>query len=523
MERAMTTGTESSGHIDAARIRACLEKMLATDIFSQAERQRRLLSYLVSETLDGRGGRLKGYSIAMAVFDRGADFDPSTEPIVRVEAARLRSKLREYYEREGRGDPLRIEIPKGSYAVQIGASKIEKPREAPSREDKPTIAVLPFANLGDDPSQAYFADGIAEDLTTDLSKLSGLVVISRHSSFLYRRSSKPASEIAKELGVRYLLEGSVRRADTRVRIGANLIDTATGAQIWAERYDRELSDIFAVQDDVARRILSSLKVKLVGAESGRLGSDGAISAEAHDQLLRGLERLWQYERSAVEESLQFFNEAIRIDPHYAPAHAYLARALMFLWALSYAADDMRDLAFRHAQQAVALDEEFPMGRAVLGWIHLWRREGDEALDAGRHAVALDPNNADARLFLSITLSGLGRGQEGMSYIRSAIRLNPHPSALHLMALGANYFILGQFEDAAEAFRQGTALRPGFTPNYQLLAQSLLRLGRRREALDAWRKCLSVSKDRPNLNFTIAEPWRSEYQADLETLQKLDQC
>ena len=238
--------------------------MLATDIFSQAERQRRLLSYLVSETLDGRGGRLKGYSIAIAVFDRGADFDPSTEPIVRVEAARLRSKLREYYEREGRDDPLRIEIPKGSYAVQIGASKIERTREAPTREDKPTIAVLPFANLGDDPSQEYFADGIAEDLTTDLSKLSGLVVISRHSSFLYRRSSKPAGEIAKELGVRYLLEGSVRRADTRVRIGANLIDTATGAQIWAERYDRELSDIFAVQDDVARRIVASLKVKLAG-------------------------------------------------------------------------------------------------------------------------------------------------------------------------------------------------------------------------------------------------------------------
>jgi TolB-like protein/Flp pilus assembly protein TadD len=518
----MTTGSESLGSIDAARIRACLDKMLATDIFSQAERQRRLLSYLVSETIEGRGERLKGYSIGMAVFDRGADFDPSTEPIVRVEAARLRSKLREYYEREGRDDPLRIEIPKGSYAVQIGASKIEKVRAAPSGEDKPAIAVLPFANLGDDPAQAYFADGIAEDLTTDLSKLSGLVVISRHSSFLYRRSSKSAGEIAKELGVRYLVEGSVRRADTRVRIGANLIDTATGAQIWAERYDRELSDVFAVQDDVTRRIVSSLKVKLVGAELGRLGRDGAINPEAHDQLFRGLERLWKFERSSVEESFQFFNEAIRIEPHYAPAHAYLARAQMFLWALGYADDDMRDLAFTHAQRAVVLDEEFAMGRAVLGWIHLWRGEGDEALDAGRHAVALDPNNADARLFLSLTLGGLGRGQEGLSYIRSAIRLNPHPSALHLLALGVNHAVLGQIEDAAEAFQQGVALRPSFTPNHQLLAQMLLRLGRRQEALDAWRKCIALSKVRPSLNFTIAEPWRSEYRADLETLQKLDQ-
>jgi adenylate cyclase len=522
--RQMTTGAESSRNVNAARVQACVDKMLATDIFAQAERQRRLLAYLVSETLCGRGDRLKGYTIAMAVFDRGADFDPAIEPIVRVEAARLRAKLREYYDGEGRSDPLRIEIPKGSYAIRICAAKADEERRDhfATAGDKPSIAVLPFANLSDDPSHDYFADGIADDLTTDLSKLSGLVVISRHSSFLYKRSDKSVGAIAKELGVRYLVEGSVRRAEKRVRVGASLIDTVTGAQIWAERYDRELSDIFAVQDDVAKHIVKSLQVKLVGAESDRLGHEGTSSAEAHDQLLRGLERFWRYDWKSVQEAVQFFEEALRIDPDYAAAHAWIARAQMFLWALTNSNGRMIETAFDHAQRAVMLDDELPLAQTMLGYIHLWRREGDKALDAGRRAVALDPNNADARLFLSIILHGLGRSKEGLEYVRSAIRLNPHPSAFYLTALGANYTGLRQYEEAAAAFTEGIKLSPTFAVNHLLLATTLLALGRTKEALGAWRAFSDLSGGRPAPSWMIAEPMRSEFDAYVAELERLNQ-
>lgn len=507
---------------ETEQINACLAKILATDVFAQSERQKRFLAYLVSETLSGRGDRLKGYSIAMAVFDRGADFDPSTEPIVRVEAARLRGKLREYYEREGCCDPVRFEVPKGSYAVQFACDMKGAPQPAPVRQEKPSIAVLPFANLSDDPSQDYFASGMAEDLTTDLSKLSGLIVISRHSSFLYKSSAKPAAAIAAELGVRYLVEGSVRRVGDRVRIAANLIDADSGAQIWAERYDRELKDIFDVQDDVARRIVKSLQVRLVGAESDRLGHEGTSSAEAHDQLLRGLERLWHYDRESVEVAVRFFGEALRIDPRYAAAHAWLARAQVFLWVMYYGNDEILELSFRHAQQAVALDDQHPLAHAVLGWVQLWRGEGDEALDSGRRAVALDPNNADARLFLSMTLNGLDRCKDGLDYIRGAIRLNPHPSALYLMALGGNYFGLGQYEEACEMFRQGIELRPFFPPNHQWLAVALHRLGRAGEALASWRACLALTGGRPTRYYVIVEPIRSEYEAAVAAMERLNQ-
>ena len=382
-------------------------------------------------------------------------------------------------------------------------------------------AVLPFTNLSDDPGQDYFADGIAEDLATDMSQLSGLVVISRHSSFLYKRSVKPAATIADELGARYLVEGSVRRADDRVRIAASLIDAASRAQIWAERYDRDLKDIFAVQDDVARRIVKSLRIKLVGTESDRLGHEGTSRADAFDQLLRGLERLWRYERKSAEEAMQYFTEALQIDPDYAAAHAWLARAYVFAWAMHWADDAVLDVAFRHAQIAVALDHDLPLAQAVFGWAHLWRREGDEALEAGRHAVALDPNNADARLFLSITLNALGRAKEGLEYIRSAIRLNPHPSALYLMSLGANYLALGQFEAAAEAFAQGIELKPNFPPNHLMLARTLLRIGRNEEAVAAWRSCLALTGGQSVRIFAVAEPLRSEWEDDLAALEQLD--
>jgi len=482
----VTNWQEPQSKAKTETVKACLAKMLQTDIFARAERQKRLLAYLISQTLAGHCDRLKGYTIAIDVFDRSSDFDPTVEPIVRVEMARLRAKLREYYADEGRLDPVRIEIPKGAYSVRICDTADARlgGADAARKEEKPSLAVLPFANMSDDPGQDYFVDGIVEDLTTDLSKLSGLVVISRQSAFAYKGTGKSAGDIARELGVRYLVEGSVRRAGHRVRIAAHLIDSATGAHLWADRYDRDLKDIFDVQDDVARRIVKSLQVKLVGIESDRLGHEGTSSLEAHDLLLRGRERLSHSSREPTAEAHAFFAKAVVRDPSYAAAHAWLARSYVFQWAMNWIGEDSLEVAYRHARTAVALDDNLPLGHAVLGWVQMWRKQANEALSAGRRAVALDPNNADARLFLSITLSALGRGKESLNYIRSAIRLNPHPSALYLMALGLSYYVLGQFEEAIEAYQRGVELRPLFPPNHQCLAMAYLRLERQEEALAA---------------------------------------
>ena len=330
---------------EAALVRECVEKILGCRLFSQAEHQQKFLHYLAEQTLTGQGHRLKGYSIGAAVFDRNDDFDPRLDAIVRVEATRLRSKLREYYEDVGRLDEVRIELPKGCYELkfsfQTGACRSEQ-AVSPSAlgidaetsilmpaisvpSDKPSLAVLPFANLGRDPDQDYFADGMTDDLITSLSKLSGLLVIGRQSVFVYKGSNKDAREIARELGVRYLLEGSVRRLEHRVRINAQLVEAAHGLQVWAERYDRDLEGIFALQDDVTRRIVEALEVHLSEAESKTFIRADKVNVEAHDLLLCGRERFWEFTIESAEAAQELFIKALEVDPNYATAHALLAR------------------------------------------------------------------------------------------------------------------------------------------------------------------------------------------------------
>jgi len=329
---------------DAKSIEAvtCLERVLASPPFVQSERLQRFLAFIVTETLAGHADRLKGYTIGIEVFDRDESFDPAIDAIVRVEATRLRAKLREYYDAEGRDDPVRFELPKGRYSVHIDHQwgKVSTGSSAPSRrmadaswavtaypqpiEDRPSVAVLPFANMSGDAGQEYFADGITESLITELSRLPGLFVISRQSSFVYKPAIKRAEEISRELGVKYLLEGGVQRAGSRVRITAQLIDGATGVHLWGERYDRELTDIFALQDQVIQRILAVLRVRLTDTGTEGVGHEGTRSVEAHDCLLRGLERFWLFSQQPVEEARGYFARAVELDPAYAAAHAWLA-------------------------------------------------------------------------------------------------------------------------------------------------------------------------------------------------------
>lgn len=472
-------------------IRAQLERVAGSSVLSQSPRKQRLLRYVVEATLSGKADRLKGYTLGVEVFDRGGDFDPNVDPIVRVEMGRLRSKLIEFYSDRGATDRILIELPKGAYAARIAyrvsaavsAKEFKRLNEGTDNAELPALAVLPFANLSSDPEQEYLADGITEDLITDLSKLSGLSVISRQSSFVYKRVSKRVEEIGVELGVHYVLEGSVRRGGETMRITAQLVDARNGEHLWAQRYDRPISNTFAVQDDVTQKIVAALAVSLTPIEAARVGHEGTASSDAHDNLLRGLRHFWTYTETANREAQVFFERAVQQDDDYAAAHAWLARSLVFDYALRWSDSTFETLerARRHAHTAVDLDGLLPMSHAAHCWTELWANNGSAAIAAGQRAVALDPNNADARLFLSLSLSANGHAEESLRQIETGMALNPNPSAFYNWARGQSLMMMSRAEEALADFTSGIRLRAAFTPNLLYAAWACVHLGQMPQA------------------------------------------
>jgi adenylate cyclase len=514
-------GNENRTDAEIAKARTCLDRILASPCFVQSERQRRFLKFIVTESLAGRTDRLKGYTIAVEVFDRDVSFDPGIDAIVRVEAARLRAKLREYYESEGRTDPVRFELPKGAYLVRMEwrapetmRSRQQSPKARAQTmghaisprlrpiEDRPSLAVLPFANLSSDSEQEYFADGITDGLIAELSRLPGLFVISRHSSFVYKGVSKRAEEIGGELGIRYLLEGSVQRAAERVRITVQLIDAASGAHLWAERYDRELKDIFAVQDDVTQRVVNVLQVRFAAAEQERIGHGGTVNVEAHDRLLRGLERFWTFTPESNNEASVHVARAVELDPRYAAGHTWLARVLMFRWIMRWdPTPAVLECAYDHIRQAVDLDPKGPLTQAVLCWVQLWRKQGEAAIAAGWRAVDLDPNNADAYLFLAYALAASGRGEEALHNIVKGMRLNPHPSAVYYNALCLSHLALEEYDLAITACNRGIAVTNAFIPNHYLLCLIYTLLSHDKEARAERERLMTLTGTRkPEIQF-----------------------
>lgn len=518
MEKRRTGWNES--HRQA--IQEQLSRILASPQFALSDRRQRFLRYLLDETLAGHGPQLKGYTLGVEVFGKPPSFDPNIDPAVRIEAGRLRDKLREFYEGAGRDDPIHIELPKGSYALEVhlrGERAEPEPahpanltpidgqrletgapaaaRTSSHRTEMPSLAVLPFVNRSSEPDQEYFADGLTDNLITDLSKVSGLFVISRHTSFAYKATQKPLAEISRDIGVRYLVEGSVRRSREHIRVSANLVDPLSDHLLWADRYDRDASDIFSVQDELSRSIVESLRVRLTPLETDRLGYRGTGSAAAHDAVLRGLEHFWKYTESSCTEAERHFRRAVECDPHYAAAHAWLARTCLFQFSMNWASDleAALETGVEHARRAVDLDDLLPLAHAVLGWALLWSGDPGGAQLAGHRACALDPNNADAHLFLSMTLAVTDRAEDGLRCIEKGLRLNPHPSSFYFYALGLCHQMLGRYEEAIAAMKRGIEINPRFMPNqvslpvlYELTGQhdeARAQMERAKTAISGW--------------------------------------
>jgi adenylate cyclase len=365
------------------------------------------------------------------------------------------------------------------------------------------IAVLPFTNMSGDPEQEYFSDGISEDIITDLSKIADLMVIARNSSFAYKGRSVDVRTVARELGVQSVLEGSIRRVGNRVRITAQLIDATSGGHLWGDRYDRDLTDIFEVQDDVTRRIVDALKVTLSPAEKERLAETKTSNLAAYDFLLRGREFMLGNERNRMtfEQAITYFKKALEHDPNYSQAYACLGFAHIFDYQNRWTDDPDSSLllAKQYAGQAIEKDPNEPLARCVSAMAASLEKDLDRARSEIDVALSLNPNFALAHNLRGSNRIYSGKPLEAIPEIEHGMRLDPALSSQFLHFLGMAYLLAGKYETAAALLRQRIVLVPRTDFSRALLASALGHLGEFDEARQVWGELKDI-----NPNYAFAE-------------------
>ena len=368
-----------------------------------------------------------------------------------------------------------------------------------SLPDRPSIAVLPFVDMSGDPGREYFADGISEDLVTGLARIRWLFVIARNSTFAYKHRAVDAKQVSRELGVRYILEGSVRRAGNRLRITAQLVDARTGGHLWAERYERELGDIFAVQDDITRSVAAAIEPRLLAAEGIRALARSPQHLGAWELVAQAQTHFWRMSRADHEAAIEPLRQAIEAHPDYAPAHGRLGFCLVFAAHMGWMGAGRGLQAGReHAIRAIALDDCDPWGHIALGYWAMMERHTEEAIAAFRQAVNLNPNSAAAHSHLSRGFAFAGRDGAAIEHGNEAIRLSPldPEMALFLGAIAVAHYTAGRYDQAAQFTTEALRLRPGFQGAQRLRCASLARSGRIEEA----RTFLAeVRRDQPRLS------------------------
>ena len=358
----------------------------------------------------------------------------------------------------------------------------EKPTPAESMklasQDSPSIAVLPFTNMSGNAEQEYFVDGITEDLITELSKVAGLLVIARTSTFAYKGQSPDLRQLGQDLNVRYVLEGSVRKASDRLRITAQLIDASNGYHLWAERYDRNLSDVFALQDEITREIVSALRVKLSGGERQSLVRRYTDSVEAYDFFLRGREQFAFRTKEGALNAQALYEKAIALDLNFAQAYSMLAwtHARMFLDGWSEFPENSLGQAYELARKAIEVDDSQPLGYFVLGLVQMFRKKHVEAIAEAEKAIVLNPNYADGYALLALSLNYGGKPKEGRKVLAKGMRLSPHDSSAYLTILGQSYFISGDYDEAIKAFRRALERNPSAQRPHTWLAAAYAQAG-----------------------------------------------
>jgi TolB-like protein/Flp pilus assembly protein TadD len=546
-------------------VRAELEKILASSGFRNADRMARFLRFVVERTLDGKLDDLKEYSIGMEVFDRGASFDPRLDPVVRVEARRLRKKIEEYYEGEGARAPIRIELPKGGYAVEFeqptsvksgtSAANGNAGAALPAADSRTTriavtailamaivaavalvwtartsrkspaappaavlaqihsVAVLPLQNLTGDPANEYFAAGMTDALITELAQVRALRVISRTSTMKYEGTKKSLPDIGRELHVDAIVEGSVVRSGDRVRITAQLIEAGSDTHIWAQSYDGSFKDILDIQSQVSKAIVREVRVHLTPAEEARLAQVRSVDPDAYEAYLRGLFLLGQRTSPSIEASVKDFQKATQVDPAYAPAYLGLANAYVVI--LSHDMMPSSESARKGrtaAEKALELDDSLGQAYAALAHIKFfydWDIPGAEA----QYKMALErsPNSAVAHQWYGVLLMATGRFDEADQQMRAALELDPLSTAG--VAIAMNNVYAGKPDQAIAEATKALESNPNFATAYDALGMAYQRKKLYPEAIAAYQKYLDLSGRDADAISRLAQSYATAGQKD----------
>jgi len=500
--------------IDQKAIREQLDRILHSVPFQHSPRRQRFLEFIVSETLAGRS--VKGYDIALEVFGRPETFDPTVDPVVRVEAGRLREKLREYYGAAGEGDSIRIDLPKGTYTPQIkfrheDAQQIGPQKGPPTQEVSstvPSVAVLPFDDLSADQNLGYLGDGVAEDIITALSRFPDLAVVARTSSFTYKGKTVDIRQVGKELGVGYVVEGSVRKDGNKLRVVAQLIDTKNGEHVWAERFDRSGVDPWTIQDEVTGMIVSAMtgeKGALKQAQYRRAWGKAATTLEEYDYYLRGHDQFMKYTKEGIERSGEIWREGLAKFPSSPLLKVKLGWHHMTRTVIFISDDPQADVrkAGELAQQVLVNEYLSRQVARLANWLmsHVLVRERDfdGALGAADRAVGLAPYDTFMLSSLMMVLVQAGRSDQALQWADEAASRDPALGWFYNHRRGWAYLVQGRFGEAVDALSQTE-----FNDSHLLLAIAHVRLGR---SAYARREVAKMMKINPTITL---KAWRLGY-------------
>ena len=497
-------------------VRQALAEVLASPSFSRSSRLSRFLRFVVEGALDGEQANLKEYTIGLEVFDRDESFDPRIETIVRVEARRLRNQLSEYYGGQGKEAQLRIEIPKGGYRPVFRS--LVPVQSAPTQQslDPKTIVVFPFADMTPAGDHAYLGDGLAEEITHALAQIKGLQVISRTSAFAFRDQNLEVRQIGERLGAGTALEGSIRTSKQRIRVTAQLIDTASGQHLWSERFDRNLDDVFEIQDDVTEAVLDRLEETLTATPSRRAKRQRKLKSSAYDLYLKGRHLLYGFTRDSVASAIECFELSIAEDSRYAQPRAGLAEAYTVSAILGWApAGEVMPLAKAAALGAIEIDDHVAEAHASLalvlfrydyewekaekaykramdlspgsGTIRTWyasffvfRQRPEQTILEARRASELDPLSVEAQRVVADTLYFCRRYEETIEQCRLMLSHHPNHYFAHFY-LGMSLVAQGKLNEAIESLEIANRLADGPPLTRSMLAWALGKAGKRDDA------------------------------------------
>jgi adenylate cyclase len=447
--------SDSAGPVPAADVRAQLGRILASTHFSSSQRLCRFLKFIVDRTLENDVERLKEFVVAVEVFDRNQNYDPNVDSIVRVEARRLRTKLKAYYDADGRSDPLTIELRAGSYVPLF------RPVAQATGPSFTTVAVLPFVNMSSEPEQDYFCDGITEELINALAAFENLSVVARTSAFQFKGKALDIREVGDRLGAQVVVEGSVRKAGDQLRVTAQAIDASKGYHLWSETYRRELKDIFAIQEELSSAIAHTLRAKLPDGSS-RDHKRYQPTFEAYTGFLKAMYQVHQQNIAGLYDAMEQFRTLIRSYPGYAQPHAGLAAAngILSLFGVVSGREVLPEMR-RSAEEAVRVDSESADAWAVMAGLSAhYDYDWAKSEQCFRRAVALQPGSSGPRAWYGSMMAMQGRFAEAESELLKVAQLNPLAASDHTR-IGYLHYLRGEHAEARARFDTAIRLDPDF--------------------------------------------------------------